>query len=100
MDFREHSQFVYIPSYGIQSLDNYARKLYQGLGFEVRPIDVTTLYRNGGSLRCFANVTRRIPDLAYTNPKSSGGIEEINVHSPGLWDIQRISVPTAEVLNQ
>ena len=66
MDFREHSQFVYVPSYGIQSLDNYARKLYQGLGFEVRPIDVTTLYRNGGSLRCFANVTRRIPDLAYT----------------------------------
>ena len=85
MDFRGEQSNVFLPSYGITSLDNFARALYQDLGFNVHAIDLSSLYREGGSIRCFANITRRTP--ASKENKSSPGLSngDITIHRPGMW---------------
>lgn len=63
------------------------------LGFEVLPIDLSTLYRDGGSLRCFANITLRLPDTDPVSPQFAHAASEVQIHRPGPWALQRISRP-------
>jgi Porphyromonas-type peptidyl-arginine deiminase len=50
---------VYLPTYGLPALDAEATRIYQGLGYRVVPIDVTTIYTLNGSLGCLVNVMDR-----------------------------------------
>jgi hypothetical protein len=51
---------VYLPVYrGADRLNAAARAVWEGLGYEVRPIDCTTAYRHFGCLHCLVNVLRR-----------------------------------------
>jgi len=59
MDHRGKRRVVYMPVYDIPDLDRVAAAIYQGLGFEVRTIDVSQIYSNGGAIRCLVNVTQR-----------------------------------------
>lgn len=52
---------VYLPIYGRASLDTAAAEVYRGLGYEVRPVDASEVYVNGGTLHCLVHVTRRDP---------------------------------------
>ncbi len=59
MEARNGKRIVYMPVYGIEKLDAVATKKFQSLGFEVRPVDVSRIYRFGGTLRCVTNVLAR-----------------------------------------
>ena len=50
---------VYLPTYGLPTLDDDAAARYRALGFRVVPIDVTSIYRLNGSLGCLVNVMAR-----------------------------------------
>ncbi len=50
---------VYLPTYRVPALDDAATRLYQELGYLVRPIDVSGIYHLNGSLGCLVNVLRR-----------------------------------------
>ncbi len=50
---------VYMPVYQIPVLDAAAAKVYQDLGFVVKPIDVTSICQLLGAIRCMANVVER-----------------------------------------
>lgn len=50
---------VYLPTYRIPALDAAAARTYGALGFRVVPIDVSTIYRQNGSLGCLVNVMAR-----------------------------------------
>lgn len=52
---------VYLPTYALPALDREARAIYEAQGFEVRPIDVSSIYRLNGSLGCLVNVLARSP---------------------------------------
>lgn len=94
MDFRDQKSIVYLPSYGVRSLDRYAQQTYRDLDFQVHAVDLSTLYRNGGALRCLANVTRRLPPQQRASTEKLAVTREINIHRPGRWELQRINPPT------
>src|SRR5215510_5858864 len=50
---------VYLPTYALPALDQAAHRFYEALGFEVRPVDVSSIYRLNGSLGCLVNVLAR-----------------------------------------
>jgi N-dimethylarginine dimethylaminohydrolase len=50
---------VYLPTYRVAALDEEARRIYEGLGYRVVPIDVSTIYTLNGSLGCLVNVMGR-----------------------------------------
>jgi agmatine/peptidylarginine deiminase len=48
---------VYMPTYrGAENLNAAARAVWEKLGYQVRPVDCTSVYRNFGSLHCLVNV--------------------------------------------
>jgi N-dimethylarginine dimethylaminohydrolase len=59
MEVRRGKRIVYMPVYGLQELDAAAQKKYESLGFKVKPVDVSKIYRFGGTLRCVTNVLAR-----------------------------------------
>ncbi|NLS94176.1 MAG: hypothetical protein GXX96_18605 [Planctomycetaceae bacterium] len=60
LDHRRGKRFVYLPAYsGADSLNEHAARVWENLGYEVRPVDCTTCYRHFGTLRCLVNVLRR-----------------------------------------
>jgi len=60
LDQRGGRHIVYLPFYdGVESLNAAARAIWIGLGYEVRPVDCTTIYRHFGCLHCLVNVLRR-----------------------------------------
>jgi len=57
---------VYLPTYSLPRLDEEAQRLYQQLGYEVRPVDVSSIYQQNGSLGCLVNVmSRTAPRMGY-----------------------------------
>jgi hypothetical protein len=58
-DRRGETRIVYLPTYGLPMLDRAAAQLYAAQGFEVHPIDVSSIYRLDGSLGCLVNVLAR-----------------------------------------
>jgi hypothetical protein len=60
IDQQGHRRIVYLPFYrGVEELNVAASKVWESLGYEVRPIDSTTTYRHFGALHCLVNVLRR-----------------------------------------
>ena len=60
-DRRGDQRIVYLPTYEQPALDAAAQKIYEAEGFEVHPIDVSSIYRLNGSLGCLVNVLERMP---------------------------------------
>jgi hypothetical protein len=53
---------VYMSSYsGQEKLNTAAAAVWQSLGYEVRPIDCTSVWQAGGTLHCLVNVFQRDP---------------------------------------
>lgn len=73
IDHRGADRRVFMPVYGIPSLDTRARETYEQLGYEVCPVDVSQVFTNGGAVRCIVNVTRRCPDDMPSEGDADGG---------------------------
>jgi hypothetical protein len=52
-------RIVYLPTYALPSLDAAATRFYERLGYVVKPIDVSPIFRLDGSLGCLVNVLAR-----------------------------------------
>ena len=50
---------IYMPTYGIPTLDQAATAVYEKEGWTVLPINVTKVYTYTGSLRCLIGILRR-----------------------------------------
>jgi hypothetical protein len=60
IDDRPEGRMVYMPVYrGADELNLAARGVWEGLGYEVRPIDCTAAMPHFGALRCLVSVLRR-----------------------------------------
>lgn len=82
MDYQNGQRVVYMPVYDIPELDQIAAQTYRALGFEVKPINVSTIFQLGGAIRCLANVTRRLPYEARrqeNEPETTGRLQVYSV---------------------
>jgi hypothetical protein len=52
---------VFLPQYGIEKLDGYARSTWESKGFEVIPMELGALSAYWGALRCISNWLERSP---------------------------------------
>ncbi len=52
LETRDGQLHVYMPTYGVPALDDAATEVWVGQGAVVHPIDVSDLFRLGGSVRC------------------------------------------------
>ena len=60
IDQRSGRRLVYLPFYrGAERLNAAARAVWEGLGYEVVPVDCTSAYRHFGCLHCLVNVLQR-----------------------------------------
>ena len=60
MDQQGGRRVVYLPFYrGVEPLNAAARKVWESLGYEIRPVDCTSAYRHFGCLHCLVNVLQR-----------------------------------------
>jgi hypothetical protein len=60
MDQQGDRRLVYLPFYrGVEGLNAAARAVWEGLGYEVRSVDCTSVYRYFGCLHCLVNVLKR-----------------------------------------
>ena len=60
IDCQKGKRIVYMPEYrGVEKMNQAARKVWEGLGYEVRPIDCTNVFRQFGTLHCLVNVVER-----------------------------------------
>ena len=53
------TRVVYMPTYSQPALDRAGAEFWRAQGYEVHPIDVTSIYRLNGSLGCLVNVLAR-----------------------------------------
>lgn len=81
MDYQDGQRIVLMPVYHIPELDHAAAQIYRALGFEVRPVDVSTVFQLGGAIRCLANVTRRLPFEARLQAQGAEGPGRLQVYS-------------------
>ena len=87
LDERNGRKVVYMPVYAIPPLDQVATAIYQGLGFEVRTVDVSQVYNRGGALRCIANVIRRRqPGDTPTPGPADGRMRFVNLAGTKAFD--------------
>ncbi len=56
---RDGRRIAYMPVYDEPALDREARRIYEGLGWEVRPIRVRGIYAQHGTIGCLVNVLGR-----------------------------------------
>ena len=57
IDQRDGHRTIYLPQYDhADALNQAAAKVWQDLGYEVRPVNVTSVYRYFGTLHCLVNV--------------------------------------------
>ncbi|NUN50618.1 MAG: agmatine deiminase family protein [Candidatus Brocadiae bacterium] len=50
---------LWLPVFGLEALDREAIAAWRGLGFDVRPVDVSAVWRQGGTLHCLVHVLER-----------------------------------------
>jgi len=60
IDRQGDRKIVYLPFYHHAApLNHAARKIWENLGYEIRPVDCTTTYRQFGCVHCLVNVLSR-----------------------------------------
>jgi hypothetical protein len=50
---------AWVPTFGVPAIDEAARAVYEGLGWNVIPVSVRSLYASHGTLGCVVNVLAR-----------------------------------------
>lgn len=60
-DRRGEARIIYLPTYDLPALDEAGAAFWRAQGFEVHPIDVSSIYQLNGSLGCLVNVIARGP---------------------------------------
>jgi len=74
---------VYLPTFtGAGKLNEAATRVWEGLGYDVRPVDCTSAYRSFGTLRCLVNVLSR-GETRRGGKKLAGRWSE--AQPPGIW---------------
>jgi hypothetical protein len=58
-DRRGETRIIYMPTYNLPALDETGAAFWRAQGFEVHPIDVSSIYQLNGSLGCLVNVLAR-----------------------------------------
>jgi len=58
-DVRDGARVVYLPVYDLPALDDAAKRIYERLGWQVRPVRVRKVYPQHGTIGCLVNVLRR-----------------------------------------
>jgi hypothetical protein len=58
-DRRGEQKIVYLPTYELPALDEAGIAFWKAQGFEVHPVDVSSIYQLNGSLGCLVNVLQR-----------------------------------------
>ena len=61
IDERAGQRTVFLPSYGLPTLDGYAARVWRELGYRVVAIDCLAPVMNGGALHCMSHVFRGEP---------------------------------------
>ena len=57
---RRNQEIVYLPQYGFRKLDNAAQRIWQRMGFQVKPVaGFSTSAMYGGAMRCCTKVLLR-----------------------------------------
>jgi N-dimethylarginine dimethylaminohydrolase len=60
IDVRDGSRTIYLPTYRhLGAVNHQATQVWQGLGYTVRPVDCTGVFRHFGTLHCLVNVLQR-----------------------------------------
>jgi N-dimethylarginine dimethylaminohydrolase len=59
---------AYVPSYGIPSLDDLARRTWTQAGYEVKSVRCAQVIGEGGAVRCLTNVLRDRPVRGQSPP--------------------------------
>jgi N-dimethylarginine dimethylaminohydrolase len=60
LDQRDGHRIVYMPTFSpADALNRAAAAVWEGMGYEVRPVDCTATSRNFGALHCLVNVLHR-----------------------------------------
>ena len=59
VETRDRTRRIYMPTYGIDVLDQLARTIFEAEGLQVLPIRVGNVYRHTGSLRCLVGIISR-----------------------------------------
>ncbi|HUB24864.1 MAG TPA: agmatine deiminase family protein [Tepidisphaeraceae bacterium] len=60
IDQRDGRRVIYLPQYREEpELNQAARKIWESLGYQVVPIDVTDVFREFGTVHCLVNVMER-----------------------------------------
>lgn len=67
---RGSHKIAYVPQYGFERLDAFARETYARLGFDVRPIRVRAAYPFHGTVGCLVNVLERGSGSAAPRPRT------------------------------
>ncbi len=62
---------VYLPVYGLEELDRAAIETWRGLGFEIRTVNVSPIWRRGGTLDCLVGVVSRAPAMRRRSEAAS-----------------------------
>ena len=79
IDARSGQRVVYMPVYRTADVVNEAAtSVWHELGYEVRPVDCTSAFRHGGSLRCLVNVLARGADAQLARSPTcrlAGGVD-------------------------
>ena len=97
MEQRNGRRIVYLPIYRVPRLDFEGISTYSRLGFEVRPIGVSKVYRWGGALRCMVNVTERRATTASNMPptRHRGSVAYYDLVDPYAWGcVDELVAPT------
>lgn len=69
IDQRDRRRLVYLPTYrGVEAMNLAARRVWENLGYEVRPVDCSSAYRHFGCLHCLVNITRRTSESEPASP--------------------------------
>ncbi len=60
LDQQGDRRIVYLPIYrGADGLNTAARSIWESIGYQIRPVDCTSVYRQFGCLHCLVNVMKR-----------------------------------------
>ena len=86
LDQQPGRRIVYLPFYrGAEPLNAAARKIWEDAGYEVRPVDCTTTWRQFGCLHCLVNVLRRGPSAAGSwEPSTPNWTRNIQHSTPNI----------------
>jgi hypothetical protein len=81
LEQRGRQKIVYMPVYGVPALDRGSERIYRGLGFEVKTIDVSQIFELGGAVRCLANVTERSDSMKQASSPRRAGTSLVRVYT-------------------